>query len=126
MPVTYHIDREAGMLFVFGDGMITQSECIGAMRAWMSDEAFRPGLKTMADFSAAITVPTHEDLMQIVAFIEENAERIGRKRLALVTSMPLASAVAHQFQVLAAPGPLEVGVFKNRHDARAWLQQAPR
>ena len=126
MPVTYHIDREAGMLFVFGDGMITQSERIGAMRAWMSDEAFRPGLKTMADFSAAITVPTHEELMQIVAFVEENAERIGRKRIALVTTMPLASAVARQFRALTAPGPLEVGVFGNRHEARAWLRQAPR
>ena len=58
MPVTYHIDREAGMLFVFADGMITQAERIGAMRAWMSDEAYRPGLKTMCDFSAAISAPS--------------------------------------------------------------------
>jgi hypothetical protein len=125
MPVTYHIDREAGILFVFGDGMITQSERIGAMRAWMSDEAFRPGLRTMADFSAALTVPTHDELMQIVKFIEENTQRIGRKRLALVTAMPLAAAVARQFRALTVSGPVEVGVFRTRHDARAWLQQAP-
>jgi hypothetical protein len=124
MPVTYHIDREAGMLFVFGDGAITQSERIGAMRAWMSDEAYRPGLKTMCDFSAAITVPTHDELMQIVTFVEENAKRIGQKKLALVTPMPLATAVARQFRALTASGLLEVGVFRNRHDARVWLQQA--
>lgn len=123
MPVTYHIDRGAGMLFVFADGMISQAERIGAMRAWMSDPAYRPGLKTMCDFSAAITVPTHEELMQIVTFMEEHARRIGRKKLALVTPMPLATAVARQFRALTACGPLEVGVFRNRHDARAWLQR---
>jgi len=126
MPVTYHIDREAGMLFVFADGMITQAERIGAMRAWMSDEAYRPGLKTMCDFSAAISAPSPDELMQIVTFVEEHAKRIGHKKLALVTPMPLASAVARQFRALTACGPLEVGVFRNRQDARAWLQQPPR
>jgi hypothetical protein len=124
MPVPYHIDREAGMLFVFADGMITQAERIGAMRAWMSDPAYRPGLKTMCDFSAAISVPTREDLMQIVSFMEEQTRRIGRKKLALVTPMPLATAVARQFRALTACGPLEVGVFRTRHEARAWLHQA--
>lgn len=74
MPVTYHIDRGAGMLFVFADGMITQAERIGAIRAWM----------------------------------------------------PLVSAVARGFRALTACGPLEVGVFRNRQDARAWLQQPAR
>src|SRR5215470_6828381 len=126
MPITYHIDRAAGILFVFADGMITQAERIGAMRAWMSDEGYRPGLKTMCDFSAAITVPSSDELMQLVTFVEENATRIGHKKLAVVTAMPLGSAVARQFRALTAAGPLEVGVFSTRHEARAWLQQAER
>ena len=123
MPVTYHIDREAGTLFVFADGVITQAELIGTMRAWMSDPAYRPGLKTMCDFSSAISVPSSDELMQLVTFVEDNAERIGHKKLAVVTAMPLGSAVARQFRAWSAAGPLEVGVFRNRHDARAWLQQ---
>jgi len=61
--------------------------------------------------------------MQIVTFVEEHTGRIGHKKLAMVTPMPLASAVAPQFRALTACGPLEVGVFRNRQDARAWLQQ---
>ena len=126
MPVTYHIDAAAGMLIVLADGLITQAELIGAMRAWMSDPAYRPGLKTLCDFSAAITVPSPDELMQLVTFVEENARRIGHKKLAVVTAMPLGSAVARQFRALTAAGPLEVGVFPTRYDARAWLQQAER
>ena len=126
MPITYHIGGEAGILFVFADGSFTQAELIGAMRAWMSDEAYRPGLKTLCDFSAAITVPSRDELMQLVTFVKENAGRIGHKKLAVVTAMPLGSAVARQFRALTAAGPLEVGVFRTRHDARAWLQQTDR
>jgi hypothetical protein len=126
MPFTYHINPEAGMLFVFGDGIITQTERLAAMRAWMSDKAFRPGLKTLCDFSAAVTVPTLGELMQIATFVEENARRIGQKKLAIVTPMPLAAAVARQFKILTVPGPLQVGVFSNRHEAQAWLLQPGR
>jgi hypothetical protein len=121
MPLTYHINPEAGMLFVVGEGVITQTERLAAMRAWMSDKAFRPGLNTLCDFSGATTVPTLDELMQIATFIEENSRRIGHKKLALVTPVPLASAVARQFKMLSVPGPLRVRVFTNRYDARAWL-----
>jgi sulfate adenylyltransferase subunit 1 (EFTu-like GTPase family) len=126
MPITYHIDPAAGMLFVFGDGVITQAERLAAVRSWMSDDAFRPGLKTLCDFSAAVSVPTLTDLMSIATFIEERAQQIGRKKLALVTAAGQAHVAARQFRTLARTGPLDVSVFGNRREAMAWLQQPAR
>jgi len=126
MPFTYHINPDAGMLVVSAEGVITQPERLAAMRAWMSDKAFRPGLNTLCDFSGATTVPTIDELMQIVMFVEENARRIGRKKLAVVTPVPLAGAVARQFKMLSVPGPIRVRVFTNRHDAHAWLVNSGR
>ena len=126
MPITYYIEPAAGMLFVFGDGVITQLERLAAMRDWMSDDAFRPGLKTLCDFSAALSVPTLGELMNIATFIEERAQQIGLKKLALVTVAGQAYVAARQFRALAATGPLDVNVFGNRREAMAWLQQPTR
>ena len=123
MPFTYQIDADAGMLWVFGDGAITQPERIAALQAWMSDEAVRPGLDTLCDFSGAASVPTLDELRHIVSFVEERAEAIGRKKLALVTSRPFAAAVARQFQMLAASTSLTVAVFGTRRDALDWIRQ---
>ena len=124
MPITYHIDAAAGMLFVFGEGVITQSERLAAIRAWMSDHAFRPGLKTLCDFSAALSAPTLGELMHIATFIEERARHIGRKKLAIVTATSQTFGAARQFQLLAPVGPLDVNVFGDRQQAVAWLQQS--
>jgi hypothetical protein len=42
MPLRYHIDSDAGMLLVVGEGTISQSERLAAMRGWLGDPGFRP------------------------------------------------------------------------------------
>jgi hypothetical protein len=123
MPITYHIDPAAGTLFVFGDGVIGQGERLAAIRAWLADRAFRPGLKTLCDFSGALSAPTLPELLEIIALIEANAARIGAKKLAMVTARAMTFGVARQFQALAAAacGALDVHVFTDRAEAIEWL-----
>jgi hypothetical protein len=120
--LTYRIDPRAGLLFVTGRGLITQAERIAAMRAWMSDPAFRPGLNTLCDFSAASSVPSRSELHDIITFIEQHAESIGRKKLAMIVARPVTYGVARQFQALTAPGPLDVNVFTDHVTAFDWLR----
>jgi hypothetical protein len=72
----------------------------------MSDKAFRPGLKTLCDFSAAVSAPSLDELMAIVAATDKTF------------------GAARQFKALASTGPLDVNVFGNRREAAAWLEQA--
>ena len=121
MPFTYSIDPRARMLFVVGEGSVTQAERLAAMRAWLSDHLYEPGFDTLADFSASTSTPGLTELREIVAFIRENAAMIGRKKLAIVTTSSFTYGVARQFQLMAEAGPLEVRVFTDRGSAQAWL-----
>lgn len=122
MPLTYHIDADARMLFVVGEGAITQDERLDTMRAWLRDPAYRPGLNTLCDFSATTSTPRLMELKEIVAVMKRNADLIGRKKLAMVVASPATHAVARQFRAFLDPCALEVNVFKDRRAAMAWLR----
>ena len=121
MPLTYRIDADAGMLLVAGEGAISQSERLEAMRGWLGHPDFRPGLNTLCDFSAATSTPTMAELREMVALIDRNAKRIGKKKLAVIATQPVTFGVARQFQTLTDSGPLKVSVFKDRRAALGWL-----
>jgi hypothetical protein len=123
MSFTYHIDSSAGILFIVGEGAITQAERVETMRAWLSDPAFRPGLHTLCDFSAATSTPSLPELREIMAIINRNATLIGRTRLAVVTARDVTLGVARQFQALAEASPLNVQIFADREAALAWLRE---
>src|SRR5262245_50158953 len=122
MPLKYHIDSEGRMLFIVGEGVITQEERLEVMRAWLRDPAYRPGLNTLCDFSATTSTPKLMELKEIIAVIRRNADLIGRKKVALVAAGPATYAVARQFRAFVDPCPLDVNVFKDRQTAMAWLR----
>jgi hypothetical protein len=110
------------MLLVVGEGAISQSERIEALCGWLSHPAFRPGLNTLCDFSAATSTPTIAELREIVSLVDRHAIAIGKKKLAMIAVEPVTFGVARQFQTLAETGPLNVGVFKDRRAALGWLR----
>ncbi len=122
MPLSYHIDSVCGMLLVVGEGAISQSERLEAMRGWLRDPAFCPGLNTLCDFSTATSTPTMAELYEIVSIIERHSPVIGKKKLAVIAPRPVTFGVARQFQTLADSGPLDVGVFRDRRAALGWLR----
>lgn len=124
MPMTYRIDSDAGLLLVVGDGAITQSERLDTIRSWLRHPAYRPGLRTLCDFSAATSTPTMSELHEIVALIDQQTASIGRKKVAVVTGAPVTYGVARQFQALTDSGPLQVRVFTDRTAALGWLDRA--
>ena len=122
MAYTYHIDVEAGLLVIVSDAEpMTQAERIDAMRVWMSDPAYRPGLDTLLDLSGTPSTPSLAQLQEIATYIDRRAESVGRKKIAVVTTTPVTYGVARQFQALTDTGPLTVKVFGARGDAMEWL-----
>jgi hypothetical protein len=124
MPLTYRIDTDAQILLVVGEGVITQPERIQTMLAWIKDPAFRPGLDTFCDFTAAESTPTLAELREVAATIGEHAPAIGPKKLAILTAKPITFGVAKVFGALAEveDTPVQVKVFFDRHLAWAWLR----
>lgn len=123
MPINYQIDAERGMLFIVAEGEIGQPERMAAMKAWLTDPEFRPGMNTLADFTGATNVPTLQELEEIVDHIRRNVAVIGQKKIAIVTARPVIFGVARQFGALA-PGAVTVQVFRDRDAALAWLSES--
>lgn len=122
MPLRFHIDPEARMLQVVGEGSISQTERLETIRAWIGHPDFRPGLDTLCDFSAATSAPDLPELRQIIELINQCAGRIGNKKLAMVVTTPLTFGAARQFQSLAEATPLDVQIFRDRAGALGWLR----
>ena len=124
MPLTYRIDTDAQILFVRGEGVITQPERILAMFTWMNDSAFRPGLDTFCDFTGTASTPKLSELREVVELIGQRASAIGPTKLAILTAKPITFGVAKVFEALAEveKTPLEVRVFFDRDLAWAWLR----
>ena len=86
------------MLFVIGEGVITQAERTETMLTWLKDPAFRPSLDTFCDFSAAESTPTTLELGELVKLIKTHAEAIGPKKLAVLAAKPVTFGVGADFR----------------------------
>ena len=92
MPLTYHIDTDSRVLLVCGEGVITQPERIQTMLAWIKDPAFKPGLDTFCDFSAAESTPKLSELREVVATIGAHTQAIGPTKVAILAPSQSRSA----------------------------------
>lgn len=124
MPMTYHIDTDARILYVTALGVTTQAERMETMLAWINDPAFTPGLDTFCDFSTAESTPRLTNLRELVAAIGENAPKIGHKKVAILAAKPITFGVARVFKSMAEfeEIPLTVKVFFERDKLWEWLR----
>jgi hypothetical protein len=124
MPLTYRIDADANMLFVVATGITTQEERMTALLGWLHDPAFRPGLDTFCDFTAAESTPRLSDLRDLVDAVGRHAGKIGHQKVAILAAKPITFGVARVFESLAEleEVPLDVKVFFERERLWEWLR----
>jgi hypothetical protein len=121
VPFSYEIDPEAAITLVVGDGAVTHAERLSAVRAWLTDPRNCPGMSLLCDFSAATTVPTLEEIQEIVGVFLRRPQTGSPRRIAIVSSRPATFGVARQFQGLLDDA-FEMKGFADRDTAREWLQ----
>ena len=124
MPIGFQIYRDARLLFIRGHGVITQTERIDTMLAWLRDPGYEQCTDALFDVTAAETTPKLAELRQIIPILRQHMPANGPRKLAIVTARPITYAVAQVFQRLIQPKdlPLQVRVFFDREVAWAWLR----
>ena len=124
MPIGFHIYPDSRLLFIRGHGIITQTERIDAMLAWLRDPGYEHCTDALFDVTAAQTTPRLAELREILAILRQHIPAIGPRKLAIVTARPITYAVAQVFQALIQPRdiPLQVRAFFDRDLAWAWLR----
>jgi len=124
MALAYSILSEWRLLCIRGVGVITQGERVQTMRAWLADPAYPDCDDALCDFSQAESTPTMAELRELVGLMSQHLPAGGPRRLAMVTSKPIAFVVAGEFKefVERAAVPLEVTVFADFQSAWQWLR----
>ena len=124
MPIGFYIYREFRLLFIRGHGIITQTERVDTILAWLRDAGYQDCTDAFFDVTAAQSTPKLAELRQIIAILRQHMPARGPRKLAIVTARPITYAVARVFQQLMQPRdiPLQVKVFMDREAAWAWLR----
>ena len=124
MPIGFYINRDFHLLFIRGHGVITQTERIDTMLAWLRDPNYEQCTDALFDVTGAQTTPRLAELREILAILRQHRPVSGPRKLAIVTARPITYAVAQVFQKLIQPEdvPLQVRVFFDRELAWAWLR----
>src|SRR5260221_594144 len=124
MSLGYDIYADIGLLYIRGQGVITQHERMGAMLAWLRDPQYQGCRDALIDLAGVKTTPTVGELRELVAMLKQQMPACGPRRLAMVTSKPITFAVARTFEHLVRSRglPLEVKVFMDLRRAWTWLR----
>jgi hypothetical protein len=124
MAFGYFINPDLGLLYIRGQGLVTQRERIHTMLEWLSDPAYPGCVDALYDGSAEDSTPRIAELRELIAILRQRLPASGPRRLAMVTSKPIAFGVAQIFgHFLQLKGvPLLVRVFLDPEPAWAWLR----
>jgi hypothetical protein len=124
MSLGYDIYPDIGLLFIRGQGAITQQERMRAMLAWLRDPEYESCRDALIDFAGVQSTPRMSELRELVAMLKQQIPTRGPRRLAMVTSKPITFAVARIFERLVGSQglPFEIKVFMNLKRAWDWLR----
>jgi hypothetical protein len=124
MSLGFQIHPDIGLLFIRGQGVITQRERIRALLAWTQDADYASCGDAILDVAAAKSTPTIAELRELIALLKQHMPVSGPRRLAIVTSKPITFAVARAFENLVKFRgiPLQVRVFMDPGRAWTWLR----
>jgi len=124
MSLGYDIYADIGLLYVRGQGEITQRQRMSAMLAWLRDPQYEGCSDALIDFTDVKTTPKVGELRELIAMLKQEMPARGPRRAAVVTSRPITFVIARVFEQLVRLRelPLEVKVFMDLGRAWAWLR----
>jgi hypothetical protein len=120
----FRIYSDFRLLFIRGHGVITQTERVQTMLAWLDDPCYEDCTDALFDIADAQSTPRLREMREIIAILRQHQPARGPRKLAIVTAKPIAFAVARVFgQLIQTKGvPLDVRVFLDRERAWTWLR----
>jgi hypothetical protein len=119
----YFINPDLRLLYIRGEGVVTQRERIHTMLAWLRDPGYADCVDALFDVSNAQSTPRVAEMRELISLLRQHELASGPQRLAVVTSKPIAFGVAEVFShFLKVKGvPLQVKVFMKPDAAWTWL-----
>ena len=121
MPVTYKIDKAAGIIRTNCTGPVTIEEVIEHFHVLERDPDCPRRLDVLLDLSEETSVPTSDNLMGVSREISRISGTVEFGNCAIVACTDVLYGMLRMFQVFAEEYFRESYVFRTVSEAEAWL-----
>ena len=118
----YDIYPDIGLLYIRGQGVITHSEWVYAMLAWLHDPGYQHCRDALVDLAGVRTTPKIRELRELITMLKQERPAQGPRRVAVVTSTAITFVVAQAFGQLVRVQGYEFKVFMSLTRAWDWLR----
>lgn len=125
MPIDYHIDHEQRLVTATAHGILTDPEFFGYQReVWSRPDV--AGYDELVDMSAVtkIDLPSADRVRELALFSAAMDPKGPSSKFAIVAPQDLAFGLGRMYDAYRSsnrPGGKEVGVFRSREQAMAFL-----
>jgi hypothetical protein len=127
MPVRDRYDPEHEVLLLEIDGKVRDEDLVAYAQRAAGNPAIPPGHDELVDLRGVESedgVQSHT-LRRIASLFSDADRGPERSRVALVASADVAYGLSRMYQAFRADSPLDLRVFREMSEARAWLGLPP-
>jgi hypothetical protein len=125
MPIEAKVDEGRGLVEIVVAGEVTESELSEAVDRYFSESwsALPLGL---LDLREVVTADISTPLVREAAIRAEHRvdPRVGKGKFAIIAARDFLFGMARMYEILRDDSPVEVRVFRDRHEAELWLGSA--
>ena len=124
--ISYKIDKSAGIVYKKHHGLVTIEDEISIIMRLFSDPEFELGMDIMCELSEAKPNWGLKELDQFRAFLGALVDKTAKSKWAIISPGGPISHNARLFIKLndSLDGKVDMRLFKNCEDARAWFAEA--
>ena len=118
---SYKIISEHNIIIEFHKGNIEVDSYIKFKEKTFNDEDFKTGLNYLIHFKNVTFFTPQEDIKKFVNFIKNNAPKLGKRKVALITNTPNQVVSTTIYKTMQANLNQEVEIFSTDEAALNWL-----
>ncbi|UCG86058.1 MAG: hypothetical protein JSW71_19465 [Gemmatimonadota bacterium] len=122
MPLTYTIDRDSRFVTAVASGRLESGQALTMFDEIMSQVDPGVGMKLLSDHRTLESVMPTEFVVSMVRRVQANPEVFAGARWAFVESGEARYGMARMASLLLERSPVDLQVFRDVDEARAWLQ----
>ena len=124
MPIAFLIDREAGLVRVKGEGLLTDDEIVACVAAVRDDPDLEPGMNTLGDLRDTQVGFSTEGLSDVLRVMQRTADKRSAAKAAIVANTDAVFGMMRVLQARSESQRLDplFHVFRDMEEALKWLQ----
>jgi hypothetical protein len=120
MPIEWEADAETGLILSAAIGEIPTEAYLAFWDEIIADPRIAPGPRIVADFRRVEVTRSGADVRSLATGSKRFSEFMAGGRMAVVATQQASFGLARMYESLVSALDIEVRVFRDHDEARAW------